>query len=383
MNTTAFDPFAEFPGRQLDVLLDSDRLGIVDGVEFDFRHPSIPPALWHAPYGALGIELHLPSEWSEEDEAEAAEQFAQDPDRVPWVRAKHGDQVYIRNLGRFDRSEGPLVDEHDTLEWWAHLQLKRSTGEIININGVIMFVPRDALGPHSPHTHVHLDEGYADYIEQHQITFKKIGRRIERLSVGAKQRNHAMWAIVNGARYRVSPELVHLLPEGAVIELGWVYEAPAGAASEWLKLADAAFGVASEEVLAVEGESSASLEVLIDTVAAAAYALARAEAELNVAPLAKRALRVIDGGGKGGRKRAQNRQRWIAENWEPHATELAQQKRKEFPHKSQSDLAVEISHAWKREGEAPGHDWLLDFVRREERAGRLPRRIRRSVASRG
>ncbi|WP_293682785.1 hypothetical protein [uncultured Phenylobacterium sp.] len=373
-------PFGPDPRSQLQALLESDRKGIVDGVEFDFRHPSIPVELWHSPDAAYGVDFRFPSEC---EEADPEDRTAWE-DETPWVQAEVGDAVSIAELRRFDRHEGPLADLHDTEEWWAHLHLTRGrTGERIHLEGVMAFVPRDALGPHSPHI-LHPDEEYAAYVEQHHITFDKIRRRIARLIQSTSRREPAWWVTINGTRGRLMSELMlPLVPPGALVETGWVYERTHGPAQEWLKLADDADEFAFDEIEYVKEQfPSAELEALVDTVAAAAYALARAECELRVAPLAKTTLKAIKGGAEGGKRRAQNRREWVARNWEPHALELAKSIREKAPGLGQTNLAAEIVFAWTSAVDPPGHDWTLAFVRRAERQGLIPRR-ERNGAGRG
>lgn len=378
MSVEGVDPFDGDPRYQLAALLEAGREGVVDGVSFDLRHPSIPPELWHAPDGAYDIDLWFPSERIETD---ADNEFARESD-APWVQAEVGDGISIAALRRFDRHEGPLADVHDTEEWWAHLRLiRRATGERIDLGGVMCFVPRDALGPHSPHIPPG-DEDYADYVEQHGITFEKIGRRIERLAASTKRREPAMWATINGVRARVSEAVLPLLPPDTEVEHGWAYEGPFGPAREWLTMADNAHCFAIEEVGALEEATSVDLVALLDTVAAAAYSLARAESELRVAPLAKNTLKVIEGGALGGKRRAENRRKWVAAHWEPHAIELGKALREKAPSLGQTNLAAEILFAWSSDVSPPGHDWMLNFVRAAERQGLIPRR-RRSGGPKG
>lgn len=372
MSDQHFEYFGFVPRRQLEILLASEeREGLIDGVRFDLRHPSVPAELWHAPDGAYGIEMLFPSERDEEEEP--SEHLFEDARR--WVQAEVGDTVSIANLRRFDRHEGPLADLHDTEEWWADLRLTRPTGERIQLEGVMCFVPRDALGPHSPHFPPD-DDGYAAYVEQHGITFEKIGRRVKRLAASTKRRGPAMWATVNGMRARVSDALLPLLPPETEVEHGWIYEAPFGAAREWLTVADRALSLAKDEVAGFEDEGAcADLSVLLDTVAAAAYALARAECELRVAPLAKNTLKVIEGGTLGGKRSAQNRREWVSRHWEPHALELGKALREKDPSLGQANLAAEILFAWTSDVPPPGHDWTLNFVRAAERQKLIQRRV--------
>ena len=107
----------------------------------------------------------------------------------------------------------------------------------------------------------------------------------------------------------------------------------------------------------------------------AGFYLAKAEAEIWMAPYAERGLGSVKGGTIGGRNSGEKRRTWIADNWEPHALEIARTARAERPAIGQSDLASEVQFAWTNEGKAPGHDWILEFVRAAEKDGRLQRRV--------
>jgi len=372
MTEESFKPFGPNPRVDIARLLETSREGVIDGVTFDLNHSAIPPESWHAPDGIFGVDLYFPSE--AEGGEEEVSFFSEPGDQRVW--AEVGDVISIAELRRFDRLEGPLVDLHDTEEWWAYLQLeRRTTGERVKLEGVVCFVPRDALGPHSPHF-LPDDEGHAAYVEQHVVTFKKIGLRIKRLAASTRRREPALWATVNGMRARITEGMRALLPPDTEVEHGWVYEGPFGPAREWLTLADRSQEFARDEAEAVRDETpSIDLTELLDTVAAAAYALARAECELRVAPLAKNTLKVIEGGGVGGRRSAARRREWVATNWEPHALELGQAIRAKTPSLGQTNLATEILFAWTSEIQAPGYDWTLAFIRAAERRGVIPKRL--------
>ena len=294
MNNECFDSDVY---SQLNHLVDSGKAGVIDGVHFDLRHPSIPHELWHCPVAAYCIMINFPS-----NRSAGTSQSVLSPDiDDQFEQAEVGDTVSIAELARFDRGNGPLSDTHDTVEWWATLELiRQTTGERIALSGRVHFVPRDALGPHSPHL-LHDDEDFADYVAQHAISFGKIRLRISRLASAIKRRIPAKWARVDGVRCRVTDEVIPLLPPNTEIEFGWTYEAPFGPAREWLEMADLAQSYAIEEEEAFgEKVGSESLTALLDLVAAASYSLARAECELRVAPLAMRGIKVAQGGSKGG-----------------------------------------------------------------------------------
>ncbi len=114
------------------------------------------------------------------------------------------------------------------------------------------------------------------------------------------------------------------------------------------------------------------------------FYLAKAEAAVLMYPAAIIGLSTVEGGGIGGAKSAENRRLWREEHWEPEALKLAVQRRKEAPLTSQRNLASDIQNAWTLEGEIPGFDWLLAFVRRAEKSHQLELRLSKSaLAKRG
>lgn len=357
------------PRPLLEALLEADRTGVIEAVHFDLRHPSIPTEIWVAEEAAYGVGFLFPSEWEGITETEAKTLF----DEKPCVRAMPGDEISIKQLLGLDIDVGPLSDRHDSDKWWAILQLKRPDGTAITLEGSISFVPRDALGPHSPHLPPD-DEGYADYVAPYGITFKKVGRRIRRISSARERRESVPWAKSGGGRVRVSGGVIHLVVGDSEVEGGRTTESPVGPEAEWLEFAAQTFGFAEEQAITIAKDRSFDLEALLDLVAAAAYSLARAESEIRATPLALNSLKLISAGARGGKKRAANRQEWISKNWEPHALELARGLRAKFPQKSQPDLANEVVFTWKIEGRQPSHSWMLGFIRDAERKGLLPKR---------
>ncbi len=78
-----------------------------------------------------------------------------------------------------------------------------------------------------------------------------------------------------------------------------------------------------------------------------------------------------------GKKSAEKRRLNRRAGWEKHARELRAQiiNGLELGERiSQDKLASEIEARWKREGEAPVHKTLLEFVRQVDKDGTLPRR---------
>ncbi len=70
----------------------------------------------------------------------------------------------------------------------------------------------------------------------------------------------------------------------------------------------------------------------------AGFYLAKAEAERWLAPYAERGLASVVGGTKGGRKSGETRRAWIADNWEPHALDIARAHTRQTAKRSASQI---------------------------------------------
>jgi len=103
------------------------------------------------------------------------------------------------------------------------------------------------------------------------------------------------------------------------------------------------------------------------------YLWAKAEAELNLKPLAKSALRARSGAKSGGAKSGAARRQKRAETWEAIAKEKAKRIRAENPTFSQERVATEIYFEWP-DTNPPGPNTLKGLISRMEKAGELSKR---------
>ncbi len=228
------------PHKQLADILEQDRVGEIQGVRFDLRHPGLDPEVYFAPdfvWQLYAAGIRCP--WNED---------RSDPE-VKIVDA--GDRVFFHKVDKFNRGEGLLTDPHDAFDLWAYIAIERSSGQIDVLDEPISFVAKDAMGPYAETDGSDRDDGYREYIENHHVTFKKIAFRIERL--------------------RKSEQLT-------------------GEKGQWLKLADEMLSQAFEESEYFKENVKEDIGTLIDLVATAGYALARAESATTLMPLAQKAL---------------------------------------------------------------------------------------------
>jgi hypothetical protein len=114
-----------------------------------------------------------------------------------------------------------------------------------------------------------------------------------------------------------------------------------------------------------------------DQAAYVGYLWAKAEAELELKPLARSALRAKAGATSGGAKSGVVRRQKRATSWEPIARQMAKDIRADNPTLSQDALATEIDAGWKAANcRPPGHPTLKGLISRMEKAGELPKRRR-------
>lgn len=119
-----------------------------------------------------------------------------------------------------------------------------------------------------------------------------------------------------------------------------------------------------------------SKRVCADSGALLGYLWAKAEAELNLKPLASEAIRAKNRSKEGGKNSGEARRKKAEAGWVAIATKMAMAIRQDRPGLSQDRLAEEISFQWSNQIAAPGHARLKQLVGEMERSGVLPRRSR-------
>lgn len=284
-------------------ILDGSRLGKIAGVHFDLRHTALPDAeQWHAPRGSQPFGVVFP--WdrllcSSEEEAVALVTNGREDSDWPVTHVFAGDTVSVRRVDRFYRGDGnpPLKDEHDATERWAYLLVTRADGSAEEIDQPIAFIARDGLGPYPPYSDGwEDDDGYSDFIDGFRINFEKIQLRIERLIGPRVESPTGYFGMAEGEdKLRpLSPDEASAARAGKMPPgfsfLTTVPPKRVGARGEWLLLAHRMVCDAAQEAEEVGKGLPFGASYLIDTAVAAGYALAMAENELRIAPLAKRGI---------------------------------------------------------------------------------------------
>lgn len=247
---------------QIEEILQGSLVGQVLGIELDLRHPDINTETHHAP-NYWEMVLRFPPQGDETDwdetlfldaaslEGDAAHEIevqAIEP-AADTIELRSGDRLLVRRVEHFFRGgTRELVDAHDNLEYWAHLIVQRADGEIVQVRDPLMFVAKDALEPASEHIFYVGDDDYQEYMRDHSITLEKLKLRARRLT---KSWNGQEWLEVARHMLNLLESMDHKLPPDEPWET-----------SEQMEIA-ATFG----------------------------YALARAEAEARLYPLAFKKLK--------------------------------------------------------------------------------------------
>lgn len=172
-------------------------VGQVLGIEIDLRHPNIDTETYHAPTLIWGLGLRFPSQednadWDEmpflanaDLKGDAAHETQTHANEITAdeIELRPGDRLLVRRVEHFFRGGiRELIDVHDNVEYWAHLFIQRADGQVVELQDPIMFVAKDALGPASAHIYSTDDDGYEDFMCDHHIKLEKLKLRAQRLT---------------------------------------------------------------------------------------------------------------------------------------------------------------------------------------------------------
>jgi hypothetical protein len=373
----------------LSEICDVSRHGVVDGVEFDFRHElldprewqmdtigieSLPrfktafgPFIWFPWYGefsevklrdeanlfyeheknrltdlmALIESTDLPNDQSSKNDFRIAPLEEYIRDGTPECVIYAGDRVFIGDVHR--QITGDELDHrHDTELRFASLNVTRSSGKTLAIQTPMVFRGITSVFTKGSHGNF----------------FNKISRRIcQHFHVRSLAAINKEIRDQGGCRFASDAALSAIVIAEQI--------------REFRNLAD------SRELGDPRVGNAWKAWYTADSAVYLGYAWAKAEAELKLKPLARSALRVKAGATSGGAESGKARQRKRAETWEPIAKEMAKGIRAENPTLSQDDVATEIDARWKDPTcRPPRHPTLKGLISRMERAGELPKRQR-------
>jgi hypothetical protein len=281
----------ERPYRAIFEIFNKTRVGEIDGVSFDVRHPDLPVETWHAPDAWYLNGLSFPWDRDSKLAPDDPPSGKDDPHRASECIVRPGDAISISRLENFHRGQGQLADRYDNEECYAYFEVKHRDGGRTQIGDPIRFVPMEAMGPHSPY----LDEDsedYAAWVDNHRITFEKIARRIKRLADPGARRETRYYVMRGEKIFEATKEEVENASEGTKVFTSEVrpdqWQGPRG---EWIRFADTMRWMAEDELADLSKGRELDLSMLIDLAASAGYALATAESESRIVPLAKGGLK--------------------------------------------------------------------------------------------
>jgi hypothetical protein len=367
--------------QALSDICQTTRHGIVDGVEFDFRHELLDPREWQMetigietpPYFIRRFDPLIWFPWyGEFDKAklrreaklwyESEEKWRRneiDYDQLPkhrlFVRRDllsipvddyirngtpectiyAGDKVIVKRVDRhiFDEGLDAYTHPHDYETRYARLSVVRSYGKVEQIETPVPFRGTTELFGSGSFEHF----------------FDRICRRISQ---------HAA---------HPSGKLTFLFFDGQLAQMSaQMIERRMG---EFRKLA--ASGDPDDPLVRNAKDACLAIAEAVRL----GYHWAHTEAEFELKPLAKLARRVKAGAMSGGSKSGQERRRKRAETWEVIAKEMAKDIRARYPTLSQDKVAAEIYAGWKATTCDPrGHTTLKGLISRMEKAGELPKR---------
>ena len=357
--------------RDLSEICGISRHGMVEGVEFDLRNELLDPREWQMktiaikspPYAreaSFGPFLWFPwygelSKYKLLKEAKQYYELLQQilPEhtdllsnsilefvkrRIPDVTVRTGDKIIVNQVHRHFLGD-EFDHAHDSEVRFAFLKIIRSNGRSIQISKPICFNGSTSI----------LTWGVTnrDY-------FGRICNRICQ-HFGIKSLSAIDWVETDDGGHPRAAALIAYDLVGSIRELK--------------KLADSEDHSDPLISTAAMGWSAANKAVYMG------YLWAKAEADLNLKPLAKSAQKVKAGASAGGSKSGESRRQKRANTWEPIAKKMAIGIYAKNPSLSQDDIATDIQHEWiHEEPRAPGHATLKKLISNMYKAGELPKK---------
>jgi hypothetical protein len=357
------------------------RHGVVDGVEIDLRHELLRPSEWRMftigidepPYSRLPFEPFIWFPWygvfdeqslrleAQEDFRRTEELYSkralENPDtpnlrgRTQKAHVAHyvrtstpecfvsaGDKIVVHSVNQTIVGDD-FNHPHDSEIRYAELRIIRGNGKLEKIKTPIMFNGLTSIMTRRSH-HDYYDKIYYRICRHFGV------RSLEELDwdVAEAHEGFAVGAACHARTIEMRSGELRRLADS----LNFGDRACHDAFAAWRCVNEAVF---------------------------MGYLWAKAEAEAEMKPLAKAALRSKAGASLGGSKSGQTRQRNRAETWEPVAKKMAMEIRGEDPFASQDDVATAIAFRWQHEEpRAPGHVTLKGLISKMEKAGELPKR---------
>lgn len=304
-------------------IFQQDRHGIVEGVEFDLRHDMLNPSEWR-PDNVLGLD---PGMYQSSDPFlwfHWFGQFENGNGREPDAFLRQGDKIIIDDVDRYNTSHRLDRIQNGEIRV-AYLTVIQSDKKTYTISKPLIFINKLSIFKNN---------NTFDVISNMLLEFTQSGRPI-------------------GSAYAYKSIALHYSIEERTRETREV-----------------ARDITSNDEKHTQARRD--FELLNDAVRLG-YFWAKIEAELDLLPHAEKALKQPGFGAAGGFKSGEARREKSASTWEPHARELAKEIRKQQPHLSQDNLAMEIALQWKNaDHHEPGPKTIKKLIAKMERSGELP-----------
>ena len=336
--------------RHLELICRVERVGVVEGVGFDLRHPKLDPVDWVA-----------------ESLGRAERDRRRYPGRpflwFPWY-GPYSAEIQKREAGRspgwrrFSEAKKRAIE----LEFTPEKEVR--AGEIVSLSQSELMNPadykmRDVLQDDSVRLatlQIKRADGTVEIVE----TPLRVFRRFASL-----RSTDDPSSIVD----RIAEIINNADNGGDIVRI-------AAEAQDITSIIDSICRDVGE-ILRTAGErgqylADRDLGELVNISIRLGRLLARADAATTIEPLAERHARSKQGAIKGGLKSGQTRRQRL---WRAIAKDMILEIRQKHPEYSQSDIASDVSAGWKEvEPRAPRHKRLQTFVSDLERAGEIPRK---------
>jgi hypothetical protein len=336
MTGVSVEPQSEQQARfeKLLRICGADRQGVVDGVEFDLRHPELSPDEWTSP--VLGVPLEIPYPLQKVPSIS-----------FPWsptengVSVRSGDKITVHHVERVptdDEFNYELEHLHDAQQRHAFLRVDHPDNTHDLVRDPMIFIGN---------TSIILAEN-RDYI----------------LSITQRACDH--FNIIH-------PDLFYSVQDDG----SKAYRALAAA-----HRIDSATRTVRQTIVDAEDDDEAARHAwdilrAVNDATLMGYLWAKAE-EDGVGKMkarARSALRSREGAKTAGRKSTKTRNDQADEDWRNKAREMAREARKKHPEWSQDLVAADIADLWPTK-KRPGQDSLIKLIRNMEKSGELSRMIR-------
>ena len=367
------------------------RVGEVEGIRFDLRHPDIDPKDWEMEH--LGITDRLEPRrrrgipfiwfpWFEQLDLEklkrevAAEAHAE-KDRAPIIpREAHGnvsDAEYEKIVKRLKKTQSKFsVTECMRREMKDRTpEAVVAAGDLIGVRKILSYVSDDVFRPDSERgikfVFVRITRKNGDMISLDRPIVMHSATRLSR-----RGGRHPVYAVME--RVKRHFRIDDLSSETAIETLGNFRKK----GSNYAALYYASF-LSLYYLPKFEKNDAWQTIGALDHACLLGYTWAQAEHDLHMRPYAEVGRKNIARARAAGGKSGQSRRREAEETWEPHALALAKKARAVDPTVSREKLAGIIQDGWRLAIRAPAHSTLTGLVARSERQGKLAIKMRRNL----